>query len=300
MERFDITVERENKGKRIDQFLPEYIPDSSRSSVQRLIKKGCVKVNGGNTKNNYKVKSGDVIGVEIPKQQNTLVKAEKIPLDIVYEDPFLVVINKPAGMVVHPAPGHYSGTLVNALLYHCENLSEINGTLRPGIVHRIDKDTTGLLMVAKDEKAHRQLAAQFKSHTINRRYIALVRGVIQEDRGTIDAPIGRHPTKRKKMAVVVRSSRKAVTHFKVIKRYRENTLVEARLETGRTHQIRVHMHYIGHPVVGDSKYGRVCELDTESLLLHAAVLGFVHPISGEYMEFEAPLPDNFLAVIRTL
>jgi 23S rRNA pseudouridine1911/1915/1917 synthase len=300
MEKFEMVADSKNENNRLDLMLAARLSGRSRSFIQRLIEQGHVLVNGCRAKSNYRVKAGDSIGIEIPELQSVGVKAEKIPLDIVYEDDALLVINKPAGMVVHPGSGNYSGTLVNALLFHCDNLSGINGVLRPGIVHRIDKDTTGLLMVAKDEETHRHLAAQLKAHTINRKYTALVRGVIEEDEGTVHAPIGRHPTKRKKMAVVARNSRKAVTHFTVLKRYPGYTLVEARLETGRTHQIRVHMNYIGHPVVGDSKYGREGELGSKSLMLHAAVLGFVHPVNNEYMEFKAPLPSHFREVLEAL
>jgi 23S rRNA pseudouridine1911/1915/1917 synthase len=300
MDKFQIVVDGANKNDRLDAFLAAKLPGHSRSSVQKLIEHNHISVNGHEARSNYRLKTGDSIKVEIHKPETIPVKAENIPLDIVYEDDTLLVVNKPAGMVVHPAPGNYSGTLVNALLYHCDNLSGINGVLRPGIVHRIDKDTTGLIMVAKDEETHRHLAGQLKEHSINRKYIALVRGAIEEDEGTIQAPIGRHPTNRKKMAVTARNSREATTHFSVINRYAEYTLIEARLETGRTHQIRVHMNYIGHPVVGDPKYGREGELDAKSLLLHAAVLGFVHPARNKYMEFNAPLPGHFLETIRSL
>jgi len=300
MERFEMVADSKNENNRLDLMLAARLPGRSRSFIQRLIEQGHVLVNGCRAKSNYRVKAGDSIGIEIPEPQSVGVKAEKISIDIVYQDDALLVINKPAGMVVHPGSGNYSGTLVNALLFHCDSLSGINGVLRPGIVHRIDKDTTGLLMVAKNEETHRHLAAQLKAHTINRKYLALVRGVIEEDGGTVHAPIGRHPTKRKKMAVVARNARKAVTHFTVLKRYRGYTLIEARLETGRTHQIRVHMNYIGHPVVGDSKYGREGELGTKSLMLHAAVLGFVHPVKNEYMEFKAPLPSHFREVLEVL
>jgi len=300
MDRFELVVEAGKDGDRLDSFLAANMPDQSRSSVQKLIGRELVSVNGRPVKSNYRVKVGDRIEAQLPPPERPAVEAANIPLDIVYEDSDLLVINKPAGMVVHPAPGNRAGTLVNALLYHSDRLSAVNDETRPGIVHRIDKDTTGLLVVAKNEKAHRHLASQLKEHRIKRKYTALVRGVIEEDGGTIEAPIGRHPGDRKKMAVVARNSKEAVTHFNVIKRYAGYTLIEARLETGRTHQIRVHMHYIGHPVVGDPKYGRQGELGTESLLLHAAVLGFVHPQKGEYMEFEAPLPEHFLKVIAEL
>lgn len=300
MDKIEIVVNGNNENERLDSFLAASLPEHSRSSIQKLIEKNHVSLNGGNAKSNYRVKRGDKVLVMVPKPQKLTVEPSDIPLDIVYEDGDMMVINKPAGMVVHPAPGNKSNTLVNALLWHCDNLSDINGVLRPGIVHRIDKDTTGLLMVAKNEKIHRGLAKQLKEHTINRRYMALVRGVIGEDKGTIEAPIGRHPTNRKKMAVVARNSREAVTHFSVIRRYCGYTLIEARLETGRTHQIRVHMKYIGYPVVGDEKYGKQGELGTKSLLLHAAVLGFIHPGKNEYMEFHAPLPQSFESILQQL
>lgn len=299
MEKFEMVVQREDGG-RLDSFLADNMPGHSRSSVQKLIERDLVNVNDRPAKSNYRVKKGDRIKAVIPRLQRPTVEAAAIPLDVVYEDHSLIVINKPAGMVVHPAPGHRTGTLVNALLHHCDRLSQFNDKLRPGIVHRIDKDTTGLLVVAKNERVHRHLARQLKDHSITRKYIALVKGEIEEDGGTIEAPIGRHPVDRKRMAVVARNSRSAVTHFKVINRFRGYTLVEARLETGRTHQIRVHMHYIGRPVVGDPKYGRPGDLEVESLMLHAAVLGFIHPEKGEYVEFRAPLPGHFQRVIDSL
>jgi 23S rRNA pseudouridine1911/1915/1917 synthase len=300
MDRFETVVQQENSGTRLDSFLADCMPGQSRSSVQGLIERDLVRVDGRAVKNSYRVKAGERVEVVLPPPESTEVEPEPIPLDIVYEDSSLLVINKPAGMVVHPAVGNRTGTLVNALLHHTDRLSDAGDLTRPGIVHRIDKDTTGLLVVAKNEVAHRNLARQLKAHTVKRKYIALVKGVIDEDGGTIDAPIGRHPTDRKRMAVVAKNSRDAVTHFSVIKRFNRYTLVEARLETGRTHQIRVHMHYIGHPVVGDPKYGKAGELGAEGLMLHAAVLGFVHPEKDEYMEFEAPLPPHFLKVIEAL
>lgn len=300
MDKFEKIVQGKDAGTRLDSFLVSHIPDNSRSFVQKLIKNNLVSVNKGFCKNNYRVKKGDRILITIPKPQRLTVEAADIPLDIVYEDDWLVIVNKPAGMAVHPAPGNRTDTLVNALLYRYDNLPEVNGITRPGIVHRLDKDTTGLLVVAKNERVHRDLAEQFKERSVNRRYIALVKGTIEEDGGTIEAPIGRHLTNRKRMAVVARNSRYAVSHFEVIKRHSGYTLVEVRLETGRTHQIRVHMHYIGHPVIGDTKYGSPGDLAAEKLMLHAAVLGFVHPKKKGYVEFEAPLPEYFQSILKSL
>lgn len=247
-------VESNDVGKRIDVFLSEKIEDMSRSRIQKLIEDNKIKVNAKEIKSNYKIKNGDEITVEVPKPVMLQIQAEDIDIDILYEDDDIVVVNKPQGMVVHPAAGNYTGTLVNALLKKCRTLSSINGVIRPGIVHRIDKDTSGVLVVAKNDYAHQHLAEQIKEHTVKRVYIALTEGVIKQDQGTIDKPIGRHPIHRKKMAVI-ENGKRAVTHFKVLERYKENTLVEARLETGRTHQIRVHMAYIGYPLVGDPVYG---------------------------------------------
>ncbi|MDD3297585.1 MAG: RluA family pseudouridine synthase [Firmicutes bacterium] len=299
MDKFEMVVQR-GGGGRLDSFIADNMAGHSRSFIQKLIEQNMVSVNDRPAKSNYKVKKGDRIQAVIPKPQRITVEAAYIPLDVVYEDGSLIVINKPAGMVVHPAPGNRTGTLVNALLHHCDSLSEVNDEVRPGIVHRIDKDTTGLLVAAKNEKVHKHLVRQLKDHSITRKYIALVKGEIDEDGGSIEAPIGRHPTDRKRMAVVAENSRHAATHFKVINRFRGYTLMEARLETGRTHQIRVHMHYIGHPVVGDLKYGRPGNLEVESLMLHAAVLGFIHPEKDKYVEFRAPLPGHFQKVIDSL
>ncbi|MDI6705462.1 MAG: RluA family pseudouridine synthase [Bacillota bacterium] len=299
-ESIKLIVEEENKKERLDAYLAARMEGLSRSYIQRIIDEDSALVNGKPAKRNYRVAAGDEIVIAIPAAQPLNVEPEDIPLDIVYEDDDLLIVNKPAGMVVHPAPGNYSGTLVNALLAHCERLSGINGAYRPGIVHRIDKDTTGLLAVAKNERAHRELARQFKDHHISRKYIALVSGIIAEDAGIVDAPIGRHPVNRKKMAVVTKNSRKAVTHFSVIKRYSRFTLLELRLETGRTHQIRVHMAYIGHPVVGDPVYGKEGELGSGGQLLHAAELGFIHPVKGVYMKFEAPIPEEFQRILNEL
>lgn len=285
---------------RIDKFISENAENLSRSYVQKLIEENKISVNGKSVKSNYKTKPGDVIEIEIPAPVSLDVTAEDIPLDIVYEDDCMLVVNKPQGMVVHPAAGNYEGTLVNALLNHCGgSLSEINGVIRPGIVHRIDKDTSGLLMVAKDNTAHISLSEQIKEHSLTRKYITLVHGNIKEDSGTIDKPIGRHHTDRKKMCITEKNSRNAVTHFKVLKRFGTYTFVECRLETGRTHQIRVHMASIGHPVMGDKTYGVKKEkYNLTGQLLHAKVVGFIHPKTGEYMEFETEIPERFLKFLK--
>lgn len=283
---------------RIDKVLGHFLSDVSRSQLQKWIEDGYVTVNGQVVKTKYKLKAGDVVKI-IPEAPQTIdLEPEDIPLDIVYEDDDVIVVNKPAGMVVHPAPGHPGHTLVNALLYHSP-LSTINGEFRPGIVHRIDKDTSGLLMVAKNDLAHRSLAAQLKAKTNQREYAALVHGVIKEDQGTIDAPLGRSKKDRKKQAVVM-DGRHAVTHFEVVKRYRHYTLVKCRLETGRTHQIRVHMAYIGHPLAGDPLYGPRKTLAGPGQYLHAGLLGFKHPRTGQEMTFTAPLPDYFTKMLEHL
>jgi len=293
-------VEDINAGKRIDVYLSEIIEDMSRSRIQKLIEEEKIKVNGNVTKSNYKIKSNDQITVEIPDPVKLEIVAEDIEIEILYEDDDIVVVNKPQGMVVHPAAGNYTGTLVNALLKKCKTLSSINGVIRPGIVHRIDKDTSGVLVVAKNDYAHQHLAEQIKEHTVKRIYIALTEGIIKQDTGTIDKPIGRHPVHRKKMAIV-ENGKRAVTHFKVLERFKENTLIEARLETGRTHQIRVHMASIGHPLVGDPVYGyKKQKFNLKGQALHAKVLGFIHPRTGKYMEFSSPLPDYFEELIEKL
>lgn len=288
--------------ERIDKYLLEDYPELSRSHLQKLIEEGYVTVNGLPVKNNYKVRDTDEIEVMIPPAQDTEIIAEDIPLDILYEDDDLMIVNKPKGMVVHPAPGHYTGTLVNAILFHCENeLSGINGEKRPGIVHRIDKDTTGALVICKNDLAHNALAEQLKEHSITRKYRAIVHGRLTED-GTINAPIGRATSDRKKMSTHAKYSRHAVTHYHILRNYRDYTYVECTLETGRTHQIRVHMSSIGHPVLGDAVYGPAkCPVKgLEGQTLHAAVLGFLHPRTGEYMEFEAPLPEYFAGLLDKL
>lgn len=292
----ETVVEMQNG--RLDKVCSEVFSDYSRSQIKQLLDGGNITVNGKTEKAKYKVKSGDVIRLEEPETKTLELRPENIPLDIVYEDDDVIVINKPQGMVVHPAPGHDEHTLVNALLYHCP-LSTINGTFRPGIVHRIDKDTSGLLMVAKNDKAHRSLAKQLKDKTNIREYVALVHGRIAEDEGTINAPIGRSLKDRKKQAVV-KDGRNAVTHFEVLKRYRDYTLVKCILETGRTHQIRVHMKYIGHPLVGDPLYGPKKTIKGNGQFLHAGKLGFVHPTTGKLLIFEAPLPKIFQECLEKL
>ncbi|HWJ03115.1 MAG TPA: RluA family pseudouridine synthase [Verrucomicrobiae bacterium] len=286
----------------MDVFLTNSIEGHTRSYMQKLVEEGRVEVAGKLVKkSNYRLKPGDIVQVKIPAPEELRVEPENIPLDIVFEDRDLLVVNKPQGMVVHPAAGNYHGTLVNALLHHCQDLSGINGVLRPGIVHRIDKDTSGLLVVAKSEAAHLGLAEQIKAHTMSRRYLAILHGVMPEPGGMVDAPIGRDPKDRKKMAVVHVNAKPAVTHYQVLERFRDFSFVECKLETGRTHQIRVHMTYLNHPVLGDPLYGpRKSRFDLRGQVLHAAVLGFVHPVSGKYMEFSAPLPGYFAAVLDEL
>ncbi|MNP07124.1 Ribosomal large subunit pseudouridine synthase D [compost metagenome] len=297
----EFTVEEQAAKERIDKYITEaWGEEISRSQVQLWIVGEHVRVNGSVIKANYKLSAGDHIEVIIPEPALVEIVAQDIPLEVVYEDRDLIVVNKPRGMVVHPAPGHTSGTLVNALMYHCKDLSGINGELRPGIVHRIDKDTSGLIMAAKNDKAHASLAAQLKEHTVTRRYMALVHGSIGHDQGTVDAPIGRDPHDRKMYTVKEKNSKHAVTHFTVKERLGDYTLLELKLETGRTHQIRVHMKFIGHPLVGDPIYGRSKGVKFAGQALHAAVLGFVHPASGEYMEFNAEMPSDLQELLGSL
>ena len=296
-DKLNLTTDSSMTG-RIDKELAHHLTDISRSQLQKWIEDGNVTVNGATVKPKYKLTVGDEVVVEPEKPQKIDLEPEDIPLDIVYEDDDVIVVNKPQGMVVHPAPGHPNHTLVNALLYHSP-LSTINGEFRPGIVHRIDKDTSGLLMVAKNDRAHRSLAAQLKAKTNQREYVALVHGVIKEDRGTIDAPLGRSKKDRKKQAVV-EDGRHAVTHFKVLERFAHYTLVSCKLETGRTHQIRVHMKYIGHPLAGDPLYGPRKTLPGNGQYLHARLLGFKHPRTGEQMTFTSELPDYFQKMIDHL
>lgn len=297
---YEYLVSQEEVGERIDRFLTEQDEDWTRSQVQKWIKEDRVSVNETPIKANYKLQLGDQISLKIPPPMELEIEAEDISLNIVYEDQDVIVIDKPRGLVVHPAPGHYSGTIVNGLLYHCKDLSGINGILRPGIVHRIDKDTSGLLMVAKNDKAHLSLAKQLQEHTVERRYIALVNGLFPHEMGTIDAPIGRDSQDRKKMSVTFENSKHAVTHFVVLEAFKQHSLVECKLETGRTHQIRVHMQYIGHPIVGDPKYGKGDRLGLEGQALHAGVLGFEHPRTGEYLSFTSPIPEDMEFVLQNL
>ena len=302
MEYMTFAAEKEDIGIRIDVFLADALEDVSRSGVQKLMEQGHIQLNGKAVKPNYKLREKDVIDVQIPDVVEPEILPENIPLDILYEDQDVIVLNKPQGMVVHPAPGHTSGTLVNALMYHCgAELSGINGEKRPGIVHRIDKDTSGVLMVAKNNAAHQSLAEQLAVHSITRKYNAIVYNGFSEESGTVDQPIGRNPQDRKKMAVTQKHSRHAVTHYRVLERLGNFTLIEAQLETGRTHQIRVHMTYIGHPLLGDNVYGKKKQpFGLEGQVLHARVLGFRHPSTGEYMEFEAPLPPYFETLLTRL
>ena len=288
---------------RIDRFLGSRLEQVSRSYLQKLVKDGAVLVNGKPVKSSYKVENGDRIRLEIPDAVEPEIEAEPMALDILYEDSDIILINKPKGMVVHPAAGHYSGTLVNGLMAHCKNeLSGINGVMRPGIVHRIDMDTTGVLIVCKNDKAHNAIAEQLKVHSITRKYYAIVHGVLKADTGTVNAPIGRHPVDRKKMSINEKNGKEAVTHYRVLRRFRRFTFVECQLETGRTHQIRVHMASIGHPLLGDQVYGpaKVPFSGLHGQTLHAGVLGIIHPSTGEYMEFTAPLPAYFEAVLKKL
>jgi len=291
-------------GERIDKFLADRVTEISRTQAQDLLEAGHGLVSGRQVKSNYKLREGDVVTLTIPAPEAVRIIPEDIPLEVRYEDADVIVVNKPRGMVVHPAVGHGTGTLVNALMFHCKDLSGINGELRPGIVHRIDKDTSGLLMAAKNDTAHRHLAEQLREHTVTRKYIAIVHGVMEHDLGTVDAPIGRHQVHRQQMAVQ-KDGREAITHFQVIERLPKHTVVECKLETGRTHQIRVHMEFIGHPLVGDPKYGNQKRNSKykefiEGQALHAQVLGFEHPRTGEYLEFDTDVPDDMVRLIDML
>lgn len=300
MENKQFIVEQDAVNIRLDLFLSKHFEDKSRSYLQNLIEEGSVKINGKIKKSNYKLKLNDIVHIDIPDPVALNVEPENIPLNIVYEDSDVIVINKPQGMVVHPASGVQNGTLVNALLNHCEDLSGINGVARPGIVHRIDKDTSGVLVVAKNDNAHNKLAQQLKDHSMTRAYIALVEGVLKKEEGTVDVPLGRHPVERIKIAVV-KDGRRAVTHYRVLERFKSNTLVECVLETGRTHQIRVHMAHIGHPLVGDPVYGyKKQRFNLEGQMLHAKKLGFIHPSTGTYIEFESEMPEYFERVVGIL
>ncbi len=290
------------EGMRIDVAITELVEDLTRSGAQRLVQDGLVTVGGTPVGKNYRLRNGDQIQVTVPEPKPMVAEAQNIPLDIVYEDDDLLVVNKPKGMVVHPAPGNPDGTLVNALLYHCKgSLSGINGVLRPGIVHRIDKDTSGLLIVAKNDFSHLKLAEQIKEHSFTREYRAVVHGNLREDSGTIHAPIGRSAKDRKKMAVTDKNSKDAITHYEVLARYPDFTYIKCRLETGRTHQIRVHMAYLGHPVAGDQVYGpKNTPTELHGQCLHAGLIGFIHPRTGEYIELEAPLPEYFTKILHAL
>lgn len=330
MDKFRFEINEELDDERIDKCLAVLIDSLSRSHIQKMIKENGVTVNGAPAKGSFRVRTDDVLEFELPEALEPDIKAESIPLDVLYEDDDVIVVNKPKGMVVHPAAGHYSGTLVNALMYHCgSSLSGINGILRPGIVHRIDRDTTGSIIACKNDAAHKSIAGQLKEHSIIRRYVAICHGVLKEDEGVIDRPIGRHPTERKKMAVNERNGKRAVTHYRVLKRLDKFTYIECVLETGRTHQIRVHMASIGHPILGDEVYsgsaaraqcaelirqlcrkkpmpaqGGIPEPASEHFLqgqtLHAGLLGFRHPSSGEYVEVEAPLPEYFEYLLENM
>ena len=302
MEEFRFQISEDMEEERIDKCMSMLIDSLSRSFIQKMIRDGQVQVNGKTVKGSYRVKTDDDVFFLLPESVEPDIEPENIPLDILYEDKDVVVVNKPKGMVVHPAAGHYSGTLVNALMYHCgEELSGINGVMRPGIVHRIDMDTTGSIIVCKNDRAHNCIAAQLKEHSIRRRYHAICWGVLDQDEGTIDKTVGRHPTDRKKMAVNVKNGKEAVTHYKVLKRFDKYTYIECALETGRTHQIRVHMASIGHPLLGDEVYsGRKCPFQLQGQTLHAKILGFRHPSTGEYVEVDAPLPEYFTHLLEIL
>ena len=303
MEILNYQVSDGQSGIRIDRYLSEMNEELSRSYIQKLLKEQKITVNGSAVKANYKVQEGDEISVAVPDIKEPDILPEDIPLDILYEDDDVLIVNKPKGMVVHPSAGHTSGTLVNAIMFHCkDNLSGINGVLRPGIVHRIDKDTTGALLVCKNDNAHRNLAEQLKEHSIRRRYRAIVAGVLKEDEGTIEGPIGRHPIDRKKMAVNYKNGKDAVTHYKVLERFGDYTYIQCELETGRTHQIRVHMASIGHPLVGDEVYGpKKCPFKgLQGQTLHARTLGIIHPTTGKYLEVNAPLPEYFIELLDRL
>lgn len=296
-----LSITKDQVNMRIDKYLSDMLPDISRSYIQKLLADGNILVNDTMVKSNYKLETGDEISVNLPEAKEPDIIPENIPLDIVYEDEDILVVNKPKGMVVHPAAGHASGTLVNAIMYHCKDqLSTINGVLRPGIVHRIDMDTTGLLVVCKNDLAHQSLAEQLKVHSITRKYQAIVYDNIVEEQGTIQQPIGRHPVDRKKQAVNVRHGREAITHYRVLERFQgKYTFVECQLETGRTHQIRVHMAYIHHPLLGDTVYGPAKDrFHLQGQTLHAGVLGFVHPRTKEYVEFQAELPEYFQQLLE--
>lgn len=302
METIHFTVSAEDNGLRIDKYLSDHMEEMSRSYLQKLLKSEDVLVNEKIIKANYKVAAGDIISISVPEPEEVNIQPEDLPLDILYEDEDLIVVNKPKGMVVHPSAGHFSHTLVNALMFHCrDELSGINGVMRPGIVHRIDRNTTGSLLVCKNDFTHNHIAEQLKEHSITRKYRAIVHGVLKEDDGIVDAPIGRHQTDRKKMAVNYKNGKAAVTHYHVLERFSNYTYIECQLETGRTHQIRVHMKSIGHPILGDDVYGPAkCPYHLEGQTLHAMILGFIHPRKNSYMELSAPLPEYFINLLKKL
>lgn len=303
MEEYNLESSEEWTDRRLDKVLSEYFNGYSRSFIKKLFDEDMIHVNSRSVKPSYKVKYGDMIDISVPDPVSIDIEPEDIPLNIIYEDDDVILVNKPKGMVVHPAPGHYRGTLVNGLMYHfAGSLSGINGEFRPGIVHRIDMDTTGVLVVCKNDNAHRLLSEQLHEHSITRKYYAIVNGNIAQDEGTVDAPIGRSPKDRKKMAINTRNGRRAVTHYRVLERFEGRyTYIECQLETGRTHQIRVHMASIGHPILGDEVYGpKKCPFKLQGQTLHAGVLGFVHPSTGKYVEFKAELPEYFKELIAKL
>ena len=295
----ELIVTDDYEGIRADKFIADAVESFSREKLKEIFDEKNVSVGDKAAKPSQKLRTGDIVRVLLPETHVLELLPQNLPLRIVYQDEDIVIVDKPQGMVVHPAPGVSDGTMVNALLYHIDSLSAINGVIRPGIVHRIDKDTSGLLVVAKNDRAHRFLAVQFAEHTIARAYSTVVHGVMENDKGTVDAPLGRDPHNRKAMAVTEKNNKRAVTHYSVMKRYQNYTHLDVRLETGRTHQIRVHMKYIGHPVIGDRTYGRNTPLDNQfaGQLLHAYLLGFLHPSTGEYMQFTSELPDYFESVI---
>lgn len=292
----------EHAKERADKYLSEQFPEYSRSYLQSIMKDGLVTINGAPIKANYKLSGNEVLTIKFPEMTELTIEPEDMDIEILYEDKDVILVNKPKGVVVHPAAGHYSHTLVNFLLYHCrDELSGINGVLRPGIVHRIDMDTTGVLIACKNDISHRFLAEQLKEHSITRKYRAIVHGVLADVEGTINAPIGRHPTDRKKMSIHCKNGKEAITHYRVLKRFSNFSYIECQLETGRTHQIRVHMASIGHPLLGDNVYGPAkSKFKLEGQCLHAMVLGFIHPTTQEYMEFEAPLPEYFEKLLNIL
>lgn len=302
MEKHCFTADIEHEDQRIDRYLTEMLPEQSRSFFQKLIRDGFVMVNHIIVKVNYRLKTGDIIEIDIPDAVPTEIVPENIPLDILYEDDDLLIVNKPKGMVVHPAVGHSTGTLVNAIMYHCQgNLSGINGEIRPGIVHRIDKDTTGSLIICKNDEAHRNIAEQIKEHSVTRRYVGVVAGTFSEESGTVEGAIGRHPNDRKRMTINEKNGKPAVTHYRVLQTLKGASFMEFELETGRTHQIRVHMASISHPLLGDAVYGNSKNpYKLQGQALHARTIGFIHPTTGEYIEVSAPIPEYMTELVRKL